>query len=74
MCVTTVQDQNSVVVVVTTDLGSHHFLGEWTGEVVTGEIIQLRNQDQLYLEKRPSVLDIGNDLFIDSTTKGSLCR
>ena len=71
---TTVQDKSSVMVVVTADLESQHFLGEWTGEVVTGELMQIRNQAKLYLKDRPCVLGIGNDLFIDSTSKGSVCR
>ena len=70
----TVQGRDSVVVVVTADLGSHHFLGEWTGEMVTGEVIEMRNRDKIYLKERPSVLDIGNGLFIDSTSQGSVCR
>ena len=62
------------IVVATQDVASGGYMGEYTGQVLSKQGLEERIRTEYNKQQKLHVLPLNQELVVDASTKGSICR
>ena len=62
------------IVVATEDVSSGVYLGQYTGQVVAKQGVEEKINKEYTKQQKLHVLPLNQELVVDATAKGSICR